>query len=181
MENLGPFSVVLADPPWRLNDQLPGPGRGACKHYTTMTVDELCQMKLPPVFDNSWLFLWRLAAMVPEAYRVCEAWGFTPKTEMVWNKLTPTGKRWCGMGHYTRASHETLIVATRGTPIRVKANVLSTFEGIVGEHSEKPQILYDKIDLLAGTHTSKVELFARKQRPGWVCLGDEMPSPTVFG
>ncbi len=177
---MGPFSVVLADPPWKLADQLPGPGRGAGKHYDLMSVDELCKMELPPIFDNAWLFMWRLSSMVPEAYRVVEAWGFTAKSEMVWNKFTSSGKRHVGMGHYTRGSHETCIVAVRGNPIRVGANVLSTFEGIVGEHSEKPQILYDKIDLLCGRNTAKVELFSRKPREGWTCLGNEMPEPTVF-
>ena len=49
-----------------------------------------------------------------EALDLVRAWGFMPKTELVWKKLTTSGKRHIGMGRYLRAEHETCIVATRG-------------------------------------------------------------------
>ena len=59
------------------------------------------------------LLLWRVAAMQQEALDVARAWGFTVKTELVWEKLTKTGKPHFGMGHYLRGSHEVCLLATR--------------------------------------------------------------------
>lgn len=40
-----------------------------------------------------------------------------------------------------------------------------------GEHSEKPAEVYRRIETMY-PDASKCELFARAERPGWVCVGD---------
>ena len=132
------FRVVLADPPWLFRDRLPGPGRGAAKHYSCLSVAELCAFPLPPLADDCTLFLWRVAAVQQEALEVMAAWGFTLKTEIVWLKRTTTGKRFFGMSRTVRAEHEVCLVGTRGTPVTRRKNIRSTFEATVGQHSEKP-------------------------------------------
>jgi N6-adenosine-specific RNA methylase IME4 len=42
-------------------------------------------------------------------------------------------------------------------------------------HSEKPEELQDAIER-AYPGRRYLELFARRQRPGWTCWGDQMPS-----
>src|SRR4051812_7317204 len=83
------FQVVVADPPWPFKDKLPGDGRGAQKHYRLMSMDDI---KAYPVSvmveDDALLFLWRVPAMGAEAYDVCRAWGFQPKSELVWRKTS---------------------------------------------------------------------------------------------
>ncbi len=111
-----------------------------------MSVDDICKMRrnieispqLEPalalalcgkrfrIADDALLFLWRVSSQVEEAYKVVEMWGFEPKTEIVWVKLTKGSAMrdlyekqimpplHFGMGRITRASHETCIVATRG-------------------------------------------------------------------
>lgn len=177
-----PCHVLVADPPWSLKDQLPGPGRGAGKHYDLMSTPEICSMQLPPTHKNCVLFLWRLASMQQDALEVCKAWGFVPKAELVWQKLTKTGKKHFGMGHYVRNSHETCLIAARGRvrDIRGSASIHSTFEAPMpldseGKvlHSAKPDAFYSIVQqLFIGPYT---ELFARRVRPGWTCLGNEIP------
>lgn len=169
------FSCIVADCPWKFSDSLPGETRGASKQYRTMTVDEICNADIPPIFDNSILFLWRVSAMTEEAYKVVRAWGFEPKSEIVWQKLTTNMKPHFGLGRYVRASHETCIIATRGKPIVRSNSIRSTFSAVTGEHSEKPEEFYRIVEQLAfGPYC---ELFARKQRKGWTCIGDQMPNP----
>lgn len=167
------FRVVVADPAWQFRDLLPGDSRGAEKNYAVMKLDEICALDLPPIQDNAWLFLWRVASQVEEAYRVVRAWGFVPKTEIVWLKQTKSGKRWFGMGRYTRAEHETCIVAVRGRVKPVKRNIRSTFTAPAGRHSEKPDAFFYIVEALTG-EGPYLELFARKERPGWTCLGNEL-------
>lgn len=168
------FRVICADPPWSFGDRLPGPGRGAAKHYDVMSVDDICNFPIPPTEPDAWLFMWRVASQVEESYRAVRAWGFAPKTEVVWQKLTASGLPHFGMGHYVRASHETCVVAVKGKPKPLSRSVRSTFAAKAGKHSEKPEIFYSGIveALSAGPYC---ELFARSTRPGWVSFGNELP------
>lgn len=170
------FRVVLADPPWPFRDRLPGPGRGAAKHYRTLPVSELCAFPLPPLADDCALFLWRVAAMQHEALDVMRAWGFVLKTEIVWVKKARGGQTWNGMGWTVRAAHETCLIGTRGRPVRRSKATPSVFEAVAWRrrHSEKPAIFYDIIErLFPGPY---VELFARRRRPGWISVGDQLPA-----
>jgi len=168
-----PAQVVVADPPWKFGDSLPGATRGASRNYKVLGIDEICRFPLPPIADNAVLFLWRVASQPEEALRVVRAWGFCPKTEIVWLKKTAKDKRFFGMGRYTRATHETCIIAVRGKcPPRVR-DVRSTFEAKVGLHSAKPDEFYTIVERLYGG--PRVELFARRRREGWTCFGDELP------
>ena len=170
-----PFRVITADPPWSFGDKLPGNTRGAEKNYQVLSVDQVCAFTLPPIADDALLFLWRVSSQVEEANRVVRAWGFVPKTEIVWVKKTNTGKRHFGMGRIVRAEHETCIVAKRGRPEILAKNIRSTFEAPTGRHSEKPETFYRDIveKLSAGPY---VELFGRRLREGWTVLGNEVPS-----
>jgi len=168
------FRVITADPPWQFQDELPGETRGAAKNYKTMSVEEICRFPLPPLYESSTLFLWRVASMQREALQVIDAWDFELKTEIVWKKLTTNGKRFFGMGRTVRAEHEVCLVANSGKPMTLDKSIRSVFEAPVGRHSEKPEVFYDMVEKLR--EGPYVELFARRQRPGWTCLGDQMPS-----
>jgi len=152
------YRVLVSDPPWTHADQLPGKGRGASKHYKSMmSVDEICAYPIPEMAEDCVLALWRVASMQPESLKVIEAWGFTLKAEIVWDKrrtcslckgsgkhLTDVGNgqfsaHRCdkclgegdlshfGMGWQTRGSHETCLLATLGKNIRRDASVRSIF------------------------------------------------------
>lgn len=172
------YRVLCADPPWKFNDKLPGKTRGASRQYQTLDLQQLMWFELPPLADDAYLFLWRVAAMPFDAIMLAQAWGFTIKSEIVWLKRTKKGKPWFGMGRHVRASHETAIIAVRGKPQRKVKNIRSVFAapvpvGADGKyiHSAKPEEFYDIVEQLApGPY---VELFARRQRPGWTCLGNQ--------
>lgn len=170
------YRVLLADPPWRFGDSLPGKGRGAAKHYGCLGVSEIERFQLPLLAPDAVLVLWRVSAMVEEAYRVVRAWGFTPKTEIVWVKTLngdPSRLR-MGMGRSVRLCHETAILAVRGRPVRKSASELSVFHAPRTEHSAKPELVHELLErLYPGPYA---ELFARRPRPGWDCFGDEVGS-----
>lgn len=189
------FTTLVVDPPWKHGDQLPGGGRGAGKHYDLLSVDEIRRFPLPPIAEDAWLFLWRVASMPNEALEVVRAWGFVPKAEMVWMKTRAckacagvgfvSGCLWCracegrgwslamGMGRSVRNAHETVIIAKRGRPERLSASVKSVFFAERQRHSQKPEVFYKLVErLVPGPY---VELFARRRRPGWTCMGLELP------
>jgi N6-adenosine-specific RNA methylase IME4 len=169
-----PFQVVSADPPWKFGDKLPGKGRGAEKHYPCLTLEELRWFPLPPIAADAWLFLWKVAAMPVEALAVVEAWGFTPKAEIVWVKTAKSGALRIGMGRSVRNAHESCIVATRGRPARASAAVPSVIHAPRGRHSEKPEEFFEAVERLTGPSARKCEMFARAERDGWFSMGNEL-------
>lgn len=169
---MNPARVLVADPPWPFRDRLPGNGRGAAKHYRLLALSAIAGFPILPIDDDAYLFLWRVSSMVEEAYQVCRTWGFTPKTELVWVKQTALGKRWFGMGHHLRAEHETAIVAVRGNPKPLSRAIRSVLFAKAGRHSAKPDEFYELVERFSpGPY---LELFARRHRSGWTCLGDEL-------
>ena len=165
--------VLVADPPWPFGDKLPGGGRGAEKHYRTLSIRELEDFECPVLQRDAVLFLWRVASMQEEALRVMRCWGFEPKSELVWVKKTVKGKRHMGMGRYVRMEHEVCLIGARGKCFPVDLGVRSVFEAPVGEHSEKPDAFYEIVERLypGGPYH---ELFARRRREGWTQEGDEL-------
>ncbi len=182
------FQTVVADPPWQPRDGLPGPKRGAKKHYRTMATRDICALRLPPIAMNGLLFLWRLASMPFDGLDVCKAWGLEPVSEIVWVKTPRADAMSRGrlldlvhgmrarkvrilLGHYVRAGHETCIIAARpGAASMIKAhNIPSVIFAPLGRHSEKPAAFYRLVEALApGPY---LELFARRPREGWITLG----------
>jgi N6-adenosine-specific RNA methylase IME4 len=188
------FRTVVADCPWAPRDALPGPKRGAAKHYQTMPTADLRALshRFPAIADDAILFSWRLASMPFDGLDVCRAWGFEPVSEIVWVKIPRAGRLSRGrlleladgirarkvrilLGHYVRASHETCIIAARpGAAARIKAhNIPSVFFAPIGKHSEKPSVFYDIVERLApGPY---LELFARQPRgASWTAIGDAL-------
>jgi len=58
----------------------------------------------------------------------------------------------------------------RGQP-RVRRDVRQVVVSPVGRHSEKPQEVHHRIEKLYGPQRP-IELFARRQVPGWDAVGD---------
>jgi N6-adenosine-specific RNA methylase IME4 len=59
----------------------------------------------------------------------------------------------------------------RGKPTVVLTNQTTVLTGPVREHSRKPEEFYHLVESLCPG--SKVELFARTERPGWAAYGHE--------
>lgn len=195
--------VLTADCPWRFGDSLPGDKRGAASHYETMTTAELCALKIPPTEPDALLFLWRVASMPQDALDVVRSWGFVPKTEIVWEKLSkgsgerrtksdfviPSGtleadvpdlvmsklvRRHFGMGRITRASHETCIVATRGRASRLIED-LSVRDSFFAPVGEHSEKPEAFYRLVERLSKGPyIELFARRPRPRWTTIGSEL-------
>lgn len=178
----GLFRVIYADPPWKYGDRPPS-GSGQADHYHGMTIDEIC--KLPVAahsLPNAVLFMWTTAPFLlenPGPREVIEAWGFTPKTQRIWDKVD---HNW---GHYVSVRHEILIIATRGscTPDRPTPMLDSVVTERVrpdAEHSGKPESFRKDIErMYDGPY---LELFGRRPIEGWTVFGDDARLwPTQMG
>ena len=130
---------------------------------------------------NCVLFLWCTFPKLPEALKLIEAWGFTFKTVgFVWIKQNKSGKGYfLGLGWWTRSNAEICLIAVKGKPKRKSASVRQLLFSPVEEHSKKPDEARDKIIELMGD-LPRIELFARRETPGWDVWGNEVASTIVF-
>lgn len=163
-------AVLLVDPPWSFATySSKGLGRSAAAHYDCLSVEEMKNLDVKALAARDCvLFLWVTDPFLKRAFEVIEAWGFTYKTVgFYWVKTSyvdPFGRP-IGTGYWTRANPEQCLLATRGHPKRLKADVPKLIEAPRREHSRKPDEIYSRIErLCAGPYT---ELFARQRRPGW--------------
>ena len=159
--------VVLADPPWRYDHQQ-AENRAIENHYCTATQEEICG-HAPDTEPDAVLFLWATAPKLLEALEVLTAWGFTYKTQAVWDKEKQ------GMGYWFRGQHEVLLVGTKGAPGATPEceRVASVFREARGRHSKKPQCVYEWIER-AFPDKSKLEMYCRAPRDGWSVWGNEV-------
>lgn len=173
------YATILADPPWSY-DQSRVNG-AAEKHYAVMSVDDICALPVADVATrDAVLILWATWPLLPDALRVLGAWGFTYKSGFPWIKITeaPCITLWgaievkphYGNGWWARGCSEAVLIGIRGD-VRAPAN---NFMGLLSDnyqHSRKPANIYDYAETLSGPY---LELFARRERPGWTCLGNEI-------
>lgn len=169
------YSVIYADPPWSF-DVWSGAGkdRAAENHYPTMTQAEIEALPVAGMAaDDCALFMWAVMPQLPEALAVIKAWGFEYKTcAFVWVKQTKDEERFAtGMGYWTRANAEICLLATRGSPARLNADVHQVVMTPRMEHSAKPAEVAERImRLVPGPY---LEMFARQPRDGWDVWGNQ--------
>ena len=182
------YEIIYADPPWQFNNKKTGGSMksGAASKYLTTGIEGLKSMPVGDIAaDNAVLFMWYVGAMPQEAIDLVHAWGFTIKNMngFVWNKLTQKNKPHFGMGFYTRAGSESVVIATKGKFKPASKSVRAVFnadeqiqfEGKAIKHSRKPPQVRDLIVELCGD-LPRLEMFARESAEGWDVFGNEAPN-----
>ena len=172
----GTYGVIYADPPWPFDDQgrMPfGVRSTTLDHYDSMSIKALCKEPVEAhTRADSVLFLWVPVPLLfgnPGPRDVMEAWGFTYKSKICWDKVRHN------LGHYVSNRHEDLLIATRGScaPDRLVPMIdnVQTVKAD-GAHSEKPRDFRQIIErLYDGPY---LELYARHQVKGWTCHGNQV-------
>ena len=170
------YQIIYADCPWQYDDKALAGNRGAECKYDVMDVDSICKLPVNNIADeNCILFMWGTWPKLIDGsvIKVIESWGFTPKTcAFVWIKRYTTGTLFKGMGRWTRANSEFILIAAKGKPHRVDAGIEQIIETIPKKHSQKPDIFRKKIIQLCGD-LPRIELFARTKIDGWDVFGND--------
>jgi N6-adenosine-specific RNA methylase IME4 len=171
------YRIIYADPPWTFRTwSNKGKNRSAEKHYSCLKQEDLKALPVEQLSEpDCTLFLWATDPLLPQAFDLINAWGFTYKTiGFVWvklNKRAPALKFgisdfFTGMGYWTRANSELCLLATRGQPQRQSQSVRRLVIDHRREHSRKPDAVPERIVKLMGD-VPRIELFARTTRRGW--------------
>lgn len=101
------------------------------------------------------------------------------KSLHTWAKTAKNGNPHIGNGRYGRVSTEQFIVCRRGKPDISRwlmAPAIPTIHHWPRPHglATKPPEAMDLWERVADPATRRIELFARTERPGWDCIGDQI-------
>ena len=98
--------------------------------------------------------------------------GYKLHARMIWDKVTGIPAAFT-----VRYSHEYLLYMYKGklTPVATeeRGKISDVFREQVTRHSKKPEIAYQIIERLYPS-LKKLEMFARNEREGWDCWGNEV-------
>ena len=175
----GKYSIVYADPPWNYNDKQghrPLP-------YPSMSTEDIARLDVKGITNqDAFLFIWVTFPILPEIFKIMESWGFEYKTvAWGWVKTNPGNplSLFTGMGHYTRANLELLLLGKRGRIRVLNRAMVNVVHAPVEAHSKKPDFFRQQILGLCGD-LPRIELFARQKAPGWDCWGNEVESDIIL-
>jgi N6-adenosine-specific RNA methylase IME4 len=161
--------TVYADPPWHT------PGSNT-RPYCTISLDELRSLPIPDLAaKRCHLHMWVMSGShLIAAAEIIEAWGFRVVSSFAW--VRPQ----IGRGNYWRMSHDLMLTAVNSDADRFDDQSLpSWIEAPRGRHSEKPDDVREMIE--RASPGPRIELFARKECPGWFAWGHEFPGSVVDG
>ncbi len=189
----GPFDLVYADPGLHFMTYSPaGQGRSPSSKYDALDVAAICHLPVKAILaPHAVLALWVYNPWLFAAPKIATAWGFPEYSGLgfTWVKRTRKGKLAFRGGYTTRKGSEQCLLFKRGHGLRrvdrgireVLVEDLDdlgdgSFEAIeaeVKDHSTKPDEVAARLERLFGD-VRRIELFARRHRPGWTCWGNEL-------
>ena len=173
----GKYKVILCDVPYKYDYE----GEGA-PNYPTLAEGEIIHLKDKegrPVTDmfaeDAIILFWAPLPKLEEALRILHAWGFYYKTAIVWSK-EKEGISQQGVGYYTIATCELVLVAVKGKPgvPLPKNRPLGILRAPrTKTHSQKPDIFRHWIEKMY-PNEKYLELFARETAKGWTAWGNQL-------
>jgi N6-adenosine-specific RNA methylase IME4 len=169
------FGTIYLDPSWPYEDQAT---RGAtAPHYQPMSLEDIAALPVKQLAaPESQCHLWITSAFLQHGGTLLTDWGFTPKSQMIWDK----GRM--GMGNLWRVQHEILWTGVRGEQQKRfrRKDLPSVYRCHTdkythrGPHSRKP----DEVRMLIeqASYGPYLELFGREMAEGWTVYGNELIS-----
>ncbi|MBQ8693155.1 MAG: hypothetical protein IJ520_08430 [Synergistaceae bacterium] len=173
------YDLIVADPPWQ---QARG-GKKAVREnssgkpldYPVCSLEEIRgHLKAADALmeKNAVMFLWTIDKYLFDAEMLAKSFGYKLHARMIWNKVNGIPAAFT-----IRFGHEYMLYLYRGKLIPVakaeRGKIHSVFTEQVKRHSQKPEIAFEIIDRLYPS-LRKLELYARSQRTGYDCWGNEI-------
>jgi len=173
------YKTIVADPPWWYGRSWDVGSKNAAVQtvkaetmpYSQLKVAEIASLPVASLAaEDCDLYLWVTQKYLPHGFDVLNAWGFKYCQTLTWCKA-PRGT---GQGGLYCPTSEFLLLGRKGKMPTNKTRKDSTWWQVkrTTRHSQKPEFFQDMIE--EQSDGPRVELFARRQRPGWDVWGNEV-------
>ena len=175
----GGYQTIVCDPPWFYGRSWDTGSKKALIQSIKAEPMPYAQMKLNAIdglpvgtlaASQCDLYLWVTQKYLPDSFNILKSWGFKYCQTLTWCK-SPMGT---GQGGLYCPTTEFLILGRKGTMPKDKTRKDSTWWNVkrTNKHSQKPEFFQDIIE--QQSNAPRIELFARRERPGWSVWGNEV-------
>jgi N6-adenosine-specific RNA methylase IME4 len=174
------YGIIYSDPPW---EREKGGIRYVRKNqkrdldYKTMSMYDIQEFHAN-VFNAKTkekhnVFMWTIDKYLHETEKMMEEIGYYLHARIIWDKFNGVAPAFT-----VRFAHEYLLwFYERGNMLMPCKGMRGFFTDVIREagtkHSVKPEFAYSMIENMF-PNEKYLELFARKERKGWDCFGDEL-------
>lgn len=173
------YDLIYADPPWKQSrggkKSVRPNTSGKPLEYQTLSLDDISnhiKTASELTSENSILFLWTIDKYLFEAQKIAEDLGYKLHARMIWDKVNGIPAAFT-----IRYGHEYLLYMYKGKLLPVnkeeRGKIHSVFREKTTRHSKKPNVAYEIIERLY-PNARKLEMYARNERDGWDCWGNEV-------
>lgn len=174
----GQYGIVYSDPPWpqtKGGKRLVRPNQEKKLDYDTMSLEDIknfhlnfLALKTEPVHN---VFMWTIDKYLHHTEKMMKELGYELHARLIWDKGNGIAPAFT-----VRFSHEYLLWFYRkGFMLKPVAHTRGKYTTVIsepaGEHSVKPMSAYLMLENMFPL-SKKIELFARREVPGWDCWGD---------
>lgn len=166
------YRTILIDPPWNLSltgrrNRTKGGPRPSIP-YQTMSISQIRSLPIRDISTaDAHLWLWTTNQFLRDGFDLIECWGFKYLAPIHAIKKT-------GIGNWFVHRSQTMLFAysekCRFPMARYRPNVIEVRDPV--RHSEKWDATYEYIESISPP--PRLELFARRERPGWDAWGNEI-------
>ena len=174
------YGIVYTDPPWRQtkgNLRKCRPNQTRELDYQTLDLDEISKIhgyvlgNLTEEKHN--VFMWTIDKYLHETERMMKELGYELHARMIWDKENGVAPAFT-----VRFSHEYLLWFYKKGKMRMpcketRGKYTTVLREPSTKHSKKPLCAYVMIEDMF-PDSPKLELFARNERDGWDCWGNEV-------
>lgn len=173
------YSVIYTDPPWKQtkgNKRKCRPNQGKALDYETLSMEEIKEIHQQAITlcqGKHNIFMWTIDKYLHETEQMMKELGYELHARMIWDKENGVAPAFT-----VRFSHEYLLWFYRKGQILMPCEVMrGKYTTVLREqstkHSKKPDCAYEMIENMF-PDCRKLELFARNERDGWDCWGNEV-------
>lgn len=174
------YEVVYTDPPWaqtKGNKRKCRPNQEKALDYDTMSLDDIITLH-KDFFEQHTenvhnVFMWTIDKFLPDTEKFMKELGYELHARMIWDKENGIAPAFT-----VRFSHEYLLwFYKKGRMLKPSTETRGKYTTVLREpstkHSKKPECAYLMLEDMFPSAT-KIELFARTERNGWDCFGNEV-------
>lgn len=173
------YSIIYTDPPWpqkKGNARKCRPKQGKNLDYSTISVDECFSLQdefFKRAAEKHNVFMWAIDKFLPEIEAEMFKRGYKIHARFIWDKGNGIAPAFT-----VRYSHEYLIWFYKsGKMVKPRTECRGKYTTVFREaatvHSRKPVCAYEMLEDMFPSE-KKIELFARNERTGWDCWGNEV-------
>lgn len=175
------YDLLYTDPPWQQGRG----GKKATRPNSSGISVPYQTMGVPEIFDIHYhisenlmnekhnIFMWTIDKYLLDAEKIMEMLGYKIHARIIWDKINGPAA-----AYTLRFSHEYLLWFFKPGQIYMPdKDSRGAFTTVMREssrkHSQKPNCAYEMLESMF-PDAKKLELFARQERSGWDCWGNEV-------